>query len=411
MSENRNDEFEVTMSGKTQDIPKSSESLSKGFRKIEKLGNKAPMANVNIPNQITETVSTDKVKEQNGEPVQKVKTPVLNIKKQIQINQQDVRMVTEENNHSEKKIDTEDNIAEEATKKEKRNIKNGGSQKNKGKIIAGIVAVVVVIVAIILLWPCKHEWVDATCTMAKTCSKCDAVEGEPLGHSWNKATCTKPSECKRCKETEGKALGHKWVEKTEYDYSNNVIEKYSLCSTCGTKDNEKTTDLTTLLTSSKMGFQISPMGFSNRLNNIFNKMTIREELKSVWSDKLRFMDCPGLEIQDTSGDIVAFVLFAVNNGSEFSHIKSSKKNVEASFGEMVLVTLGYTKDVTPYAMQGFIQACDPKHDTDESRAMDVLLQSMDSIIQDEGLIYLTEADEIGFKVTTMPTKLFDKLYS
>ena len=78
---------------------------------------------------------------------------------------------------------------------------------------------------------------------------------------------------------------------------------------------------------------------------------------------------------------------------------------------MVLVTLGYEEDVTPYAMQGFVQACDPKHDTDESRAMDVMLLSVDDIIEDEGLIYSTELEEIGFKVTVMPTKLFEKLYS
>lgn len=30
---------------------------------------------------------------------------------------------------------------------------------------------------------CKHEWVDATCTAPKTCSKCQETEGEALGHT------------------------------------------------------------------------------------------------------------------------------------------------------------------------------------------------------------------------------------
>lgn len=29
---------------------------------------------------------------------------------------------------------------------------------------------------------CEHEWTEATCTSPKTCSKCEATEGEALGH-------------------------------------------------------------------------------------------------------------------------------------------------------------------------------------------------------------------------------------
>ncbi|MBR4462461.1 MAG: Ig-like domain-containing protein, partial [Erysipelotrichaceae bacterium] len=32
---------------------------------------------------------------------------------------------------------------------------------------------------------CDHEWTDATCTEAKTCSKCGETEGDPLGHDWS----------------------------------------------------------------------------------------------------------------------------------------------------------------------------------------------------------------------------------
>ena len=30
--------------------------------------------------------------------------------------------------------------------------------------------------------PCEHEWLDATCSTPKTCSKCNATEGEKLSH-------------------------------------------------------------------------------------------------------------------------------------------------------------------------------------------------------------------------------------
>ena len=59
-----------------------------------------------------------------------------------------------------------------------------------------------------------HTWQDATCTEAKTCTVCKATEGEPLGHTWQDATCTTVKTCTVCQATEGEALGHTWVEAT-----------------------------------------------------------------------------------------------------------------------------------------------------------------------------------------------------
>lgn len=39
---------------------------------------------------------------------------------------------------------------------------------------------------------CEHAFQEATCTQAKTCSKCGATEGEALGHTFQKATCQAP---------------------------------------------------------------------------------------------------------------------------------------------------------------------------------------------------------------------------
>ena len=67
-----------------------------------------------------------------------------------------------------------------------------------------------------------HSWSDATCTTPKTCSVCQATEGEALGHSWSDATCTAPKTCGTCGATEGDALGH--------SYENGI------CGTCGGTD-------------------------------------------------------------------------------------------------------------------------------------------------------------------------------
>ena len=72
---------------------------------------------------------------------------------------------------------------------------------------------------------CKHNWKDATCLDAKTCTECGETEGEPLGHEWKDATCTDPKTCKVCGETEGDALGHDWEDAT--------CTKPEICSLCG----------------------------------------------------------------------------------------------------------------------------------------------------------------------------------
>ena len=104
----------------------------------------------------------------------------------------------------------------------------GSSPKKKPpvkKIIIGAVVAVAAIVVIALLWPCDHEWAEATCTEPATCTKCGKTDGEALGHDWQEATCTEPETCSRCGETQGEALGHEWQEAT--------CTEPETCSVCG----------------------------------------------------------------------------------------------------------------------------------------------------------------------------------
>lgn len=59
---------------------------------------------------------------------------------------------------------------------------------------------------------CQHNWCEATCTAPRTCSKCGATEGEPIGHLWEEATCIVPKTCTKCGATEGEPDGHLWKE-------------------------------------------------------------------------------------------------------------------------------------------------------------------------------------------------------
>jgi hypothetical protein len=89
------------------------------------------------------------------------------------------------------------------------------------------------LIMILLLSGCclSHEWVDASCTAPKTCSKCGETEGEPVEHQWLEATCTAPSTCAGCGETQGNKLPHKFG-KEELQNPNYVDATATFVKTC-----------------------------------------------------------------------------------------------------------------------------------------------------------------------------------
>ena len=54
--------------------------------------------------------------------------------------------------------------------------------------------------------PAAHTWAPATCTVAKTCTMCQATDGAALGHKWVDATSTAPQTCSACGETVGSPM-------------------------------------------------------------------------------------------------------------------------------------------------------------------------------------------------------------
>lgn len=83
-----------------------------------------------------------------------------------------------------------------------------------------------------MLTGCGHEhtWMEATCTVPKTCSECGETEGEALGHTWVEATCAEPKTCSVCGETEGETLAHTWIDAT--------CAEAKHCSVCGEIEGE-----------------------------------------------------------------------------------------------------------------------------------------------------------------------------
>ncbi len=71
----------------------------------------------------------------------------------------------------------------------------------------------------------SHEYLVATCTLAKRCKWCGITDGEALGHFYNSASCDAPKTCFRCKVTSGSPLGH--------NYSAATCMSAKKCTRCG----------------------------------------------------------------------------------------------------------------------------------------------------------------------------------
>ena len=72
-----------------------------------------------------------------------------------------------------------------------------------------------------------HDWVEATCTEPKTCSRCGETEGEPLGHNWIEATYETPKTCSRCGATEGEPAQYRFFDLDFHEFMQKFNKKYS----------------------------------------------------------------------------------------------------------------------------------------------------------------------------------------
>ena len=92
-----------------------------------------------------------------------------------------------------------------------------------------------------------HEWTEATCTEARTCSVCGETDGAPLGHDYGMASCDEAAVCQRCGENSGAALGHSWGAPVFTWRDNNSAA--TAVFTC-TRDRSHTETMTATVTSS-----------------------------------------------------------------------------------------------------------------------------------------------------------------
>ena len=86
--------------------------------------------------------------------------------------------------------------------------------------------------------PCEHDWIAATCTAPKTCSKCGETEGAALGHT-EVAVEGKAATCVETGLTEGKkcsTCGAVTVAQTEIPATGKHTYENGVCTGCGEDD-------------------------------------------------------------------------------------------------------------------------------------------------------------------------------
>lgn len=127
-------------------------------------------------------------------------------------------------------------------------------------------------IAVLLCGCClSHEWVEASCTAPKTCSKCGETEGEPVEHQWQEATCTAPSTCARCGETQGNKLPHKFG-KEELQNPNYVDATATFVKTCEQCGEQTQTEKEITQFVDQGVFLMTPEEFSDRFTQALMDM-------------------------------------------------------------------------------------------------------------------------------------------
>lgn len=262
-------------------------------------------------------------------------------------------------------------------------------------MIAVIAAVVAAVLAF-LLWPCSHDWENATCTAAKVCIKCGETEGAALGHQWKKATCVDPSVCTRCKETSGVPLGHTWNPVEEKDCVEAKVITYSQCTACKTKENQITNNLASLLSEDEKTFFITPAEFIDRMTKICSSMGL--EIETSWNSQI-----PECDIRIAS-EMVGVVIFYDGD----REVLSAGKDKTSAFSrvQIQLADLDWLPQEAKFClMMGFIMTGNPECDRDTNKA-DAVWQAAAAQggVECDNIVYLVAYADVGVYLLDMYTR-------
>ncbi len=214
-----------------------------------------------------------------------------------------------------------------------------------------LVACVAVILCILSGCSCKHTWVEANCTTAKTCSKCQQTEGTALGH------------------TSGQ-----WQEIS--DVIACTVSREQHCENCNELLATENVPLSTMIHDGL--FLFSPNDFLARLSNIAQQH----------SDTFTY---------ECTNTTVGLQVFVQNKGREsiiqFFHKDTSTLDISEVDSPVVwCVSLTDINESDADFRRYFIMACDPKLDEDEAFNVDIarLTEYLNATLDGELLGYYQE---------------------
>lgn len=176
---------------------------------------------------------------------------------------------------------------------------------------------------IMLLSGCcfPHTWVEATCEQPKTCSKCGAREGEPLGHTWVAATCEQPKTCSVCGKTEGEPLDHTegdW-EETKKAEPGIAGERVKKCSVCGTVLKTEAVDALPIIQDGS--FAVSPATFAECLRQSLNndsKQMASLKVNLTVEESTSETGVFHLEVKTSDQELVSSIIFKKEDGTNLT---------------------------------------------------------------------------------------------
>lgn len=211
-------------------------------------------------------------------------------------------------------------------------------------------AVIISSFVAIMFLPCNHEWNEATCTLPKTCSICEEVEGEALGHIWTDATCSDPKTCSVCGETDGEPIAHTpgdWVV-GEANIGAGYYRRVRLCTVCKAEADSEIAFLASLHEDGH--FLFSPKEFARRLDTMYGVL----DYELTTSIKVLDDNTLACGIMDAD-EVVGAILFN-NDLKEMDGDDIDERNLSSM---MVYYYTDDISDVVP-SMLGIMIACDPK---------------------------------------------------
>lgn len=190
-----------------------------------------------------------------------------------------------------------------------------------------------------------HRYTPADCFSPKTCS-CGKIVGTALGHNFLSATCTTAKKCTRCGKTSGSALGHYYVN--------------NKCSRCGKVDPDSLpVGLDTLHVIDSYSFKKKSGYFVDSFGNNYSSALYFEYIgystptQAIFNLNGKYGTLSGsiVACENTASNSVMRVLIYVDNELCYTSPNIGKTSGKINFN--IKVNYGQTLTIKPELVSGY----------------------------------------------------------